>query len=98
MPRYPLSLRTACLPVSRWVAVWRATMTSLRLPGQQCPTAMTRRLWALMMIWVLTLRRYFLLMAVIDWSCAGMRVPSMPHGWVLSSGVDYRELASAGTR
>jgi hypothetical protein len=39
-----------------------------------------------MMIWVLMLRRWFLLMAVIDWSCTGIRVSSMIHGWLLVSG------------
>jgi hypothetical protein len=40
-----------------------------------------------MMIWALTLRRQFLLMAVIDWSCTGIWVPSMIHGWLLGSAV-----------
>ena len=44
-----------------------------------------------MMIWVLTLRPQFLLMAVMDWSCTGIRVPSMIHvppwiGWWRTGG------------
>ena len=44
-------------PSSSCTTVVRATMTSLRLPGQHRPTVMTRRAWAQMMIWVLMLRR-----------------------------------------
>jgi hypothetical protein len=35
--------------------MWRATMTRLRLPGQQRPIAIPRRRWAQMMIWAVTL-------------------------------------------
>jgi hypothetical protein len=38
-----------------------------------------------MMIWVLTLRRWLLLLAVMVWWCTGIGVASMIHGWLLSS-------------
>jgi hypothetical protein len=95
MPRHPPSPMTT-RPSSSWATVWRATMTSLRLPGQHWPATTTRRRSALMMIWVLTLRRQFLLVAVIAWSCAGIRVPSTMHGWLLLLGVSIS--ASGGTR
>ena len=56
MPRYPPSPRISWLP-SRCATVAWATMTSLRLPGQQCPAITTRRRCAQMMSWVLTQRR-----------------------------------------
>lgn len=56
MPRYPPSPRTT-RPSSICTTVLRATMTSLRLPGQHWPATTTRCRWVQMMIWVLTLRR-----------------------------------------
>jgi hypothetical protein len=42
MPRYPPSPKTT-RSSRKCVTVWRATMTSLRLPGQHCPATITRR-------------------------------------------------------
>jgi hypothetical protein len=69
--------------------VWRAMTTWLWLPGQRCPVAMTWWLRAQMMLWVLMLRRLLLLGALMDWSCTGMRVPSIIRDarWPLGSGV-----------
>jgi hypothetical protein len=54
MPRYRPSPRIGRVPSSRWATVRRATMTSLRLPGQQRPTVIRVRRCAPLTIWVLT--------------------------------------------
>ncbi|MGH3633709.1 hypothetical protein [Mycobacterium sp.] len=56
MPRYALSPRTTW-PASSGSTVWRATITSVGLSGRHGPVRSTRRRWAQMMIWVLSLCR-----------------------------------------